>query len=635
MALELVYYWLKETEYPCFKNQGFNLCGDTEYHFDSGTSTLTVHKIHESTRFPPNDTVFNMTAIIGPNGSGKTTLLSRIANMPLYSVATVHGTKQNESKAFEHNYNVNAYIAVFFDTATNKEIIINNTRNRIQYNGRSIDPLLEPAGIMPKISRISFLDENDRNGSQIHAHGQIDNAYLGGYYIEWVKREFYKRTTFPSLLETCPKELGVESPIYAGFDFELLSLYWFYACLKSNDTLANRAFETCTLEFTNLAGVFWAGTVSRNHAGVDYRSEHEDVRRFIQSLDSESVNNSDCWDILLLNLLIEAFLLGFCPIFDNRPSIKSATETLKKTLNANYSGRERDERTDYLKNGLEEIEFLRSVNHEHRNNLWERNDLAYREFAIYKTKELKRFFGACLEKRSFVCKYLRFSSPGSEGELYMSKLFSRLAVCANINLWLPGQESYSFYDNVIITVDELDIHLHPEWQKQMMNILCKQIKEILPNHNIQLFVATHSPILLSDFPASNVIYIKYKNGTRAVFKDYETITFGNNIFDLYSNSFFFEKELPIGSLALAYINSIIKELENDSVNAKALAERISMIGDETIRKELQYRLSEKCGDSHANHDVVRSEKALLLEELKKQRNSLDELIRTLEGPFHD
>lgn len=57
----------------------------------------------------------------------------------------------------------------------------------------------------------------------------------------------------------------------------------------------------------------------------------------------------------------------------------------------------------------------------------------------------------------------------------------------------------------VILVDEIDIHLHPKWQ---MNIV-DQIRELFPN--LQFIVSSHSPFVVQDMKPNNKIIVLEKN----------------------------------------------------------------------------------------------------------------------------
>ncbi len=62
----------------------------------------------------------------------------------------------------------------------------------------------------------------------------------------------------------------------------------------------------------------------------------------------------------------------------------------------------------------------------------------------------------------------------------------------------PKDKSLTTHKGIVM-VDEIDLHLHPEWQKQVLPILSK----VLPN--IQFIVTTHSPLIVSSVEWMNII----------------------------------------------------------------------------------------------------------------------------------
>lgn len=53
----------------------------------------------------------------------------------------------------------------------------------------------------------------------------------------------------------------------------------------------------------------------------------------------------------------------------------------------------------------------------------------------------------------------------------------------------------------IVIIDEIDLHLHPAWQRTIISVL----REVFPN--IQFIVTTHSPQVLSNVPRENVFIL--------------------------------------------------------------------------------------------------------------------------------
>ncbi|SFJ22489.1 ATP-binding protein [Myroides guanonis] len=167
------------------------------------------------------------------------------------------------------------------------------------------------------------------------------------------------------------------------------------------------------------------------------------------------------------------------------------------------------------------------------------------------------------------------------------------------------------YTNVSIIFDELELYLHPEYQRSFMNNILK-VLEIFENEEsfeyynknlkFSILLSTHSPFILSDIPTENIL--KLKKGIP--FEEGDGInSFGANIHDLLADEFFLDK----GSKG-AFVDSIINEFmvfyhqsqlqllkkEKDryfQINLKLLKyEKIFMsIGDPIIKKILENNLS--------------------------------------------
>jgi predicted ATP-dependent endonuclease of OLD family len=88
--------------------------------------------------------------------------------------------------------------------------------------------------------------------------------------------------------------------------------------------------------------------------------------------------------------------------------------------------------------------------------------------------------------------------------------------------------------NSIIVIDEADLYLHPEWQRDFLDSYLALLAEINYERFIkkpQLIITTHSPIIISDFlPQDIVSLIKGKDGE---VKTIESLGFGTNITNLF------------------------------------------------------------------------------------------------------
>lgn len=74
----------------------------------------------------------------------------------------------------------------------------------------------------------------------------------------------------------------------------------------------------------------------------------------------------------------------------------------------------------------------------------------------------------------------------------------------------------------IILLDEIEQHLHPIWQKEIMNRLSRQFKDV------QFFIATHSPIVATNSsqmattdPNSKIFHIEWNGKARSIISEVE------------------------------------------------------------------------------------------------------------------
>lgn len=210
----------------------------------------------------------------------------------------------------------------------------------------------------------------------------------------------------------------------------------------------------------------------------------------------------------------------------------------------------------------------------------------------------KQYFELCLENKNFNGKNtkIRLSDLEEEDLLYLP-LLERFVT---INLTNEKNISYRdlsgghkifigyfalIYKQLItlikenkkktfyVIIDEIEMALHPKWQKNIMSFLIKSIEKIIMNKDIFIYFIpiTHSPFVISDLPKENIIFLeRLKNGEcKNISTNIEIEqTFGANIHTLLSNGFFMENGL-MGEFAKGKIKEIIDfhksvELEKDN-----------------------------------------------------------------------
>ncbi len=157
-------------------------------------------------------------------------------------------------------------------------------------------------------------------------------------------------------------------------------------------------------------------------------------------------------------------------------------------------------------------------------------------------------------------------------------------------------DDYIGRNDCLVLFDEIDIPLHPNWQKSLIQSFLNTY--VNKKNNIHFILTTHSPFLLSDIPKQNIIFLdKDEKGNCKVvdgLKDKKQ-TFGANIHTLLSDSFFMEDGL-MGEFAKGKIDKAITLLNQDKLNEKDLKyceQIISIIGEPIVKNQLEKMLHYK------------------------------------------
>ena len=188
-----------------------------------------------------------------------------------------------------------------------------------------------------------------------------------------------------------------------------------------------------------------------------------------------------------------------------------------------------------------------------------------------------------------------FAPNMSSGEMSFLTIFSRIIDCLNNHKKIKNRKEF------ILILDEAETTLHPECQQKLVSWIITFFEEFLEDKKVHIIFGSHSPILLSDIPDSNVVFLKKDPITKkSITVDHEEIgkTFGSNIYTLYKKSFFLNDGL-MGEFAEQKIEDIIKDLlalelkvysGNRENRYQELKQEIELIGEPVIHNQLKDRL---------------------------------------------
>ncbi|MEK6495451.1 AAA family ATPase, partial [Myroides odoratimimus] len=180
------------------------------------------------------------------------------------------------------------------------------------------------------------------------------------------------------------------------------------------------------------------------------------------------------------------------------------------------------------------------------------------------------------------------------------------------------------YRKIALVFDELELYLHPEYQRTFVNNLLTVLaifkdKKFDKELMFSILLSTHSPFILSDIPSQNVL--KLENGKTE--KVDSINSFAANIYELLKDEFFL-KNGAMGAYAQKYINQLIKDVEKIKADTPKniidnLKQKIKIIGEELIRYNLEDLLFERIQNPQYEIDALK-ERIKELESIKNQQN---------------
>ncbi|HDR2877329.1 TPA: AAA family ATPase [Enterobacter roggenkampii] len=109
----------------------------------------------------------------------------------------------------------------------------------------------------------------------------------------------------------------------------------------------------------------------------------------------------------------------------------------------------------------------------------------------------------------------------STGELAKLNIFS--------SIYNYIKKSISF--TTLFILDEVDLYLHPEWQRTFISELISFLKSEADTSTIQLLITTHSPLIIGDFLPEDIISLQNNNDGHTYVT--EAYGFGTEITDAY------------------------------------------------------------------------------------------------------
>lgn len=148
----------------------------------------------------------------------------------------------------------------------------------------------------------------------------------------------------------------------------------------------------------------------------------------------------------------------------------------------------------------------------------------------------------------------------------------------------------------LVLIDEGDSFLHLEWQRQYIYNICRMLsifKEKFDYQCLQVIVATHSPLLMTDVPRHYVTRLNMEHGASDPAGEAVQVSFAAPMQSVLNSSF---AAGTIGELASRTIRDAVMQLKQGALPADA-GYVGSIIDDPIIRREYELLLQEAGGAS--------------------------------------
>jgi len=613
--MEILYLWIRK--HKALENIGLNLSNEFRISYDDGTKTLFVSNTENYIEhfFAPNIT--NLTALVGENGTGKTTALKYL--LKFYSDGLSGDTDDNSIVVIREGSTI-GYFAI---SELNLKVDI---LDKITFQRIGVDDIEGIKSANKTVFLSNTFDPSSIYSSDILHEQYGDTENLAPLFL--MQFEYQTRTGFdyvnPKIpFETKFRAFGVQ---------ELIRIVRLLSWLHELE-LNGEMFPVKMPPFLNMVLAFEKFDDSDSFA-----------KEFYACLSKYYNLNSESTDFFFAKLFVAAILEilnnrkfasgdeGILAEFDKLPEIIFGYFKWKEQLTPSRPDNILGELHDIITFIFSTVTFgayradlqsLRDILN-HINLLMTKPGFYVSTKANIISFELNRIDKSNLVQLieayysiRHINSYAEFffshqqasDSSISSGEYAMLAIFARLN---NIELEK---------NSLLILVDEGELALHPQWQKEFIFYFTEFIKSRFKGKQVQIIITSHSPFLLSDLPPHCVVLLEKTNTKTTVVDSLITKkeTFGANIHELFTDSFFLKDSL-MGEFARRRINELINDIKSDKrlitseIFNKDYKKRLEIIGEPFIKVKIFELIAERSAVSLID-DII-SEKSSELEILK-------------------